>query len=133
LKWSSLILDSCLSTTPGAYFSYDGGVTNGATTETGVKYYNTLDNGNGYAEFATNCAGGPGSFSVQDAGGCAGNDGGLNITNDGGTEINMLNAAGYDVKATATPEPSTVGTVAIFGLVIVFVDRRRRAEVRAQR
>jgi hypothetical protein len=131
----NLILDSSLSTTPGAYFSYNGGVTNGATTKTGVKFYNTLDNGDAYAEFATNCGGGAGSFSVQDAGGCVGNDGGLNITNDGGAEINMLNAVGYDVKTTtttATPEPSTVGTAALFGLVIAFLDqyrRRRRAEL----
>ena len=122
----NLVPDSSLSTTPGAYFSYDGGVTNGATTATGVKYYNTLDNGDDYADFVTNCAGGPGSFSVQDADGCAGTDAGLNITNDGGAEINILNAVGYDVKTIATPEPSTVGMLALFGLAIAFLDRRRR-------
>jgi len=122
----NLVLDSSLSTTPGAYFSYDGGVTNGLTTQVGVKFYNTLDNGDDYADFATNCAGGPGSFSVQDAEGCPGTDGGLNITNDGGAELNLLNAVGYDLApATATPEP---GSIALFGLgaATLAAFRRRR-------
>ena len=66
----ALVLDSSLSTTPGAYFSYNGGATNGATTNMGVKFYNTLDNGDDYGDFVTNCSGGPGSFGVQDAQGC---------------------------------------------------------------
>ena len=33
----ALVLDGSLSTTPGAYFSYNGGVTSGATTNVGVK------------------------------------------------------------------------------------------------
>lgn len=122
----NLVVDSSLSVTPGAYFSYNGGVTNGATTNTGVKYYNTLDNGEDYGDFVTNCAGGPGSLSVQDAEGCAGADAGLSITNDGGAEINILNAVGYDVKTIATPEPSTVGMLALAGLAVAFVDLRRR-------
>jgi hypothetical protein len=106
----SLILNSSLSATPGAYFSYDGGVTNGANGFV----YNTLSNGNDYADFLNNCPAGP--LSVQDAEGCPGVDAGLSILNDGGAEINILNAVGYDVKSsstTATPEP---GTVAMLGL-----------------
>ncbi len=100
----SLVLDSALSTTPGAYFSYNGGTTNGANGFS----YNTLDNGDDYADFVSSCTGGP--FSVQDAEGCPGHDKGLSILNDGGAEINILNAVGFDVPTTTntTPEPGTV-------------------------
>lgn len=103
----ALVLDNTLSTTPGAYFSYDGGATNGATTNIGVKVYNTLNNGDDYGDFVTNCSGGAGSFSVQDAEGCPGTDAGLTILNDGGAEINMLNAVGYEryPSASSVPEP----------------------------
>jgi hypothetical protein len=98
----NLVLNSSLSTTPGAYFSYDGGTTNGADGNV----YNTLDNGEDYADFLSNCPAGP--FSVQDAEGCPGTSG-LDITNDGGAEINILNAVGYDLAQPVTaPEPSTV-------------------------
>ncbi len=109
----SLILDSSLDTTPGAYFSYNGGVTNGANGFV----YNTLDNGEDYADFLSNCPAGP--LSVQDAQGCAGVDAGLSILNDGGAEINILNAVGYDVKSSSTtpaPEPGSIALLA-FGLV----------------
>ncbi len=94
------LVDPTISSTPGAYFSYDGGVTNGANG----KVYNTLANGNDYADFlsSTPCLT---QASVQDAVGCP-NDGGLDITNDGGAEINILNAIGYSVTAPAAPAPS---------------------------
>ncbi|MGA2810687.1 MAG: NF038122 family metalloprotease [Candidatus Acidiferrum sp.] len=114
----SLVLDSSLSTTPGAYFSYNGGLTNGANGFV----YNTLANGDDYADFVTNCSGGPLSLSVQDAEGCPGLDAGLNIRNDGGAEINILNAVGYDVypsTSTATPEPdSTPLTLSGIGFLL---------------
>ena len=102
----ALIPDSSLSTTPGAYFSYDGGATNGADGAV----YNTLANGRDYADFATNCQ------HVQDAQGCTGLD--LEITNDGNAEINILNAVGYELNSTAaaTPEP---GTFAMLGFGFV--------------
>lgn len=71
------------STTPGAYFSYNGGVTN-------VAVYNTLSNGNDYADFITNCA------HVQDAVGCLGQ--GFDITTDGDVEIAILDAVGYNAS-----------------------------------
>jgi len=118
----SLVFDSSLTTTPGAYFSYNGGVTNGANGFV----YNTLDNGEDYADFLSNCPGGP--FSVQDAEGCPGTDAGQTILNDGGAELNLLNAVGYELApVSATPEP---GTLALFGLgagtLAAFQRRRRR-------
>jgi hypothetical protein len=126
---AALILDSSLSTTPGAYFSYNGGVTNGATTGVGVKFYNTLDNGDDYGDFVTNCAGGAGSFSVQDAEGCPGTDAGLTILNDGGAEINMLNAVGYELypSTSSVPEPRTLYILVPVLLLVAYFARRRIA------
>jgi hypothetical protein len=123
----ALVLDSSLSTTPGAYFSYNGGATNGATTSVGVKFYNTLDNGDDYGDFVTNCAGGAGSFSVQDAEGCPGTDGGLTILNDGGAEINMLNAVGYELypNTSSVPEPRTLFILVPVLLSVAYFARRR--------
>lgn len=84
----------------GAYFSYNGGVSNGAAGAT----YNTLSNGDDYADFVSGC---PTTVLVQDATGCAGGDQGVNI---GTAEINILDAVGYNL--TATPEP---GTITLFG------------------
>ena len=87
-----------ISTTPGAYFSYNGGQTNGADGQ----IYNTLDNGDDYADFISTCQ----NQVVQDAEACAGHDGGLDITNDGGAEINILNAVGYMLNPqSGTPPP----------------------------
>jgi hypothetical protein len=102
----SLVLDSSLSTTPGAYFSYDGGVTNGATGVGGSpKYYNTLANGDDYADFVSSDPDCGTNQAVQDAEGCPGEDAGLSILNDGGSEINILNAVGYDLASNVTPPP----------------------------
>ena len=114
----TLVLNSSLSTTPGAYFSSDGGVTNGANGFV----YNTLDNGEDYADFLSNCPGGP--LSVQDAEGCPGTSN-LDITNDGGAEINILNAVGYDLAGTTVPEPSTFLLLG-GGLLGIGIIRRRR-------
>lgn len=91
-----------ISTTPGAYFSYNGGQTNGAGTK--MKVYNTLDNGEDYADFVSSS---PCSMaqSIQDAEGCPGQDAGLDITNDGGAEINILNAVGYSLNPQAVTPP----------------------------
>jgi len=87
-----------ISGTPGAYFSYNGGQTNGANGNV----YNTLTNGDDYADFVSTCQSKP---SVQDAEACAGHDGGVDITNDGGAEINILNAVGYKLNGQAATPP----------------------------
>lgn len=113
----TLIPDSALSTTPGAYFSYNGGATNGAGTAT----YNTLDNGKDYADFTQNCG------QIQDEDGCLG--GRLDINTDGGAEINILNAVGFDVIA---PEPGTLGTLGLgFTALGICAYRRRRSAAHA--
>lgn len=90
-----LVAINSLSTTPGAYFSYDGGITNGAD---GVPY-STLSNGSDYQDFAGTC---PGNQHVQDAEGCPGHDANLD---NGGAEINSLTALGYN------PVPAVVSTL----------------------
>jgi hypothetical protein len=77
--------------------------------------YNTLDNGNDYADFITNCA------HVQDAQGCLGQD--LEINNDGGAEIKTLDAIGFNQNT--VPEPGTVSLFAV-GLAGLVAYRRRR-------
>jgi hypothetical protein len=102
-----------IDTTLGAYFSYDGGATNGA----GGAVYNTLANGNDYADFLTGC---PTSPRVQDGTGCPG-FGGLDITNDGGAEITILDAVGYNLNP--VPEPGTTALLAV-GLAFLAVMRQ---------
>ena len=91
-----------IGATPGAYFSYDGGMTNGAGTK--MKVYNTLDISLDYADF-TSSSPCQAAQSVQDAQGCPGQDHGLDITDDGGAEINILNAVGYQRNAQAGAPP----------------------------
>jgi hypothetical protein len=98
----TLVLDSSLSSTAGAYFSYNGGSTDGAVgTGATAKYYNTLDNGDDYADYVASSPSCATNQAIQDATGCPGADGGLTILNDGGSEINILTAVGYGVPATA--------------------------------
>lgn len=124
----NLIADSSLSTTPGAYLSYNGGLTNGLGT--GV-YYNTLSNGEDYGDFVTDY-GCPTAPYIQDGEACPG-FAGLDITNDGGAEIAMLNAVGFDLANTSSgvPEPATV---ALFGagLALLAAFHCRRALKRAK-
>jgi hypothetical protein len=100
--------------TPGAYFSTDGGVTNGAAG--GI--YNTLANGDDYADFASNCT------FVQDGTGCLGGAG-LDITNDGGAEISILSTVGYTLTPNVvSPEPSAFWLLCA-GFPILAILRRR--------
>jgi hypothetical protein len=108
-----LVLDSSLSTTPGAYFSFNGGVTNGAAGA----IYHTADDLEDYADFESNC------MFVQDATGCLGKD--LEINNDGGAEINILDAVGFNQNT--VPEPGTISLFAVSLVVLVAYRRRRRA------
>jgi hypothetical protein len=104
------------STTPGAYFSYDGGATNGA----GGATYNTLVNGNDYADFSQNCQ------HVQDATGCPGAT--QYITTDGNAEVNILDAVGYNLnqQPTPTPEPASLSLFGTGLLGMAALLRRRR-------
>jgi len=96
-----LVLDSSLSQTAGAYFSYNGGTTNGANGKAGTpKVYNTISNGADYADFLSSSPDCGTDIAVQDAYGCPGEDAGLTILNDGGGEIHILNAVGYDIPST---------------------------------
>jgi hypothetical protein len=104
-----------ISTTPGAYFSYNGGVSNGVSNGS---TYNTLANGDDYADFATNCT------NVQDATGCLG--AALNITTDGGAEKNILDAVGFNLATTATPEPATFGLLGASLLALGAARARRK-------
>lgn len=126
----SLILDSSLSTTPGAYFSYDGGVTNGVLGKAGdPKYYNTLGNGDDYADFVSSVPSCATNQVVQDAEGCPGVDAGLSILNDGLGEITILNALGFDLVSptSAVPEPDTSALLALGMLGIYAAGKRRKA------
>jgi hypothetical protein len=106
----NLALDNAylgLGTAPaGAYFSYNGGVTNGA----GGAVFNTQANGDGYTDFTASCS------WVQSGPGCLGTS--LNITADGNAEVNLLDAVGYNM----TPEP---GTLALLGAGLAAAGLRR--------
>jgi hypothetical protein len=103
----NLVLDSSLSTTPGAYFSYNGGSTNGANGVGGTpKVYNTQDNGDDYADYVSSSPSCATNQAIQDAEGCPGQDAGLTILNDGGSEINILTAVGYGVPASRCTNPN---------------------------
>lgn len=111
----ALVPNSVLSTTPGAYFSYNGGGTNGAPGAV----YNTLDNGDDYADFVQNCQ------QVQDEAGCLGSR--LDINTDGGGEINILNAVGFE-EIEIAPEPGTMGMLGFgFTALGICAYRRRRS------
>jgi hypothetical protein len=96
----NLVLDSSLDATPGQYFSYNGGTTNPAVGVGGTpKVYNTLANGDDYADYTSSSPDCGTDIAVQDAEGCPGEDTGLSILNDGGSEIIILNAVGFDTPA----------------------------------
>jgi hypothetical protein len=108
------------STTPGAYFSFNGGATNGANGAV----YNTLPNGDDYADFITGC---PGSPRIQDATACPG-FAGRDITNDGGAEINILDAVGYNLAQGTVPEPNFVGLLGLgFACLVAAYQYKRRS------
>jgi serine protease len=102
-----LVLASAPSTTAGAYFSYDGGTANGVNGAGDTpKFYNTLDNGEDYADFVSSTPDCGTNIAIQDAVGCPGEDAGLTIFNDGRGEITILNAVGYSV-----PPPASTSAV----------------------
>jgi len=108
------------STTPGAYFSDNGGA-----TAIGPDY-NTLANGNDYADFVTNSS--TNCVEVQTTNGCLG--AAPDISTDGGSEVTILDAVGYNLKPTSTgpvvPEPNTLALLGSGMLGVGFLVRRRR-------
>jgi hypothetical protein len=110
LSAGDLVLDSTLSAVPGAYFSYNGGSTNGANGPAGPKLYNTVANGDDYGDFLSSEPDCGTNQVVQDAEGCPGEDHGLSILNDGGGEIHILSAVGYDTPAVVTSN-FTIGVI----------------------
>ena len=116
-----------LDATPGAYFSYNGCSTNGAVGVGGAaRLYNTLANGEDYADFIASSPDCGTNQSVQDGTGCAAEDAGLDITNDGGAEINVLDAVGFNLASNTTvPEPMTLA-VMLPGIAGLAALRRRR-------
>ena len=104
-----LIPLSSLSTVPGAYFSWNGGASQ-------TPFYNTLDNGNDYADFLSTCP--AAVYYVQDADSCGGTAPGLDITNDGGVEISILNALGYTLAAAGAPPAITKSGVVTSGTTL---------------
>jgi hypothetical protein len=117
-----LVTPSSIPTTPGAYLSVNGGVTNALGAG---RYYNTLVNGEDYGDFSNNtvCNSGSTPDAVQDGEGCPG-EANLNITNDGGPEIAMLNAVGFDLRSSSVPEPVSLALL-LPGLAGVFWLRHR--------
>jgi hypothetical protein len=107
----TLALDTSPSTAAGQYFSYNGGANYGVAGDTGNigKVYNTLANGEDFADFAAtepgDCAY---NEAIQDAEGCPGEDGGLTVLNDGQASLVMLVAVGYQVPGTSTPAHATL-------------------------
>jgi hypothetical protein len=112
-RYASAGTRSYLSTANGstAYFSIDGGATN-------IAGYNNSPNGADYGDWNSS------SLRVQNAFGTSSTSG-LDITNDGGSEINVLDAVGFNLTS-EVPEPGTAG---LFGsslaLLAGFAFRRR--------
>jgi hypothetical protein len=115
LRYSSpgkLALDTTPSTTAGQYFSFDGGVHYGVGGDGGsAKVYNTLDNGDDFADYISSSPDCGTNQAVQDAEGCPGEDGGLTILNDGESEVTILNTGGFDIPEAVLTSPAPGSTL----------------------
>ena len=115
LRFSSpgkLALNTTPSTAAGQYYSFDGGAHYGAygDKET-AKVYNTLDNGDDFADYISSSPDCGTNQAVQDAEGCPGEDAGLTILNDGQSEITILNTDGFDIPEAAISSPAPGSTL----------------------
>lgn len=111
--------DMSPSTTAGQYFSYDGGAHYGAYGLANTyKVYNTLANGDDFADYVSSSPDCGTNEAIQDAEGCPGEDGGLTVLNDGLSEFTILNAIGFTtpeaVISSPTPGTTLSGTSATF-------------------
>jgi hypothetical protein len=115
LRYSSpatLALDTTPSTTAGQYYSFDGGVHYGVGGDgNDPKVYNTLDNGDDFADYISSSPDCGTNQAVQDAEGCPGEDAGLTILNDGQSEITILNTDGFDIPEAAISSPTPGSTL----------------------
>jgi hypothetical protein len=107
-----LALNTTPSTTAGQYYSYDGGVHYGIGGDGNApKVYNTLDNGNDFADYASSSPDCGTNQAIQDAQGCPGEDGGLTVLNDGESELTILNTDGFDIPEAAISSPTPGSTL----------------------
>ena len=115
LRYSSpgkLALDTAPSTAAGQYYSFDGGVHYGIGGDGGSpKVYNTLDNGDDFADYISSSPDCGTNQAVQDAEGCPGEDAGLTILNDGESEITILNTDGFDIPESVLTSPAPGSTL----------------------
>ncbi len=115
LRYSSpgkLALDTTPSTTAGQYYSFDGGVQYGIGGDgNAAKVYNTLDNGDDFADYISSSPDCGTNQAVQDAEGCPGEDAGLTVVNDGQSEFTILNTDGYDIPEAAISSPKPGSTL----------------------
>ncbi|HWG20170.1 MAG TPA: choice-of-anchor D domain-containing protein [Terracidiphilus sp.] len=115
----ALASDMSPSTSAGQYFSYDGGVDYGVGgVGNAAKVYNTLANGDDFADYTSSTPDCGTNEAIQDAEGCPGEDGGLNVLNDGLSEFTILNVIGFKtpeaVVTSPTPGSTLSGTSATF-------------------
>jgi hypothetical protein len=112
-----LALDTAPSTADGQYFSYNGGTDYGAYGSAGdYKVYNTLANGDDFADYVSSSPDCGSNEAVQDATGCPGEDAGLTVINDGESELVILNVVGYSLPASnSAPAVSLSATSLAFG------------------
>jgi hypothetical protein len=116
-----LAKDTTASTSAGQYFSYDGGAHYGAygrATSNSFKVYNTLSNGEDFADYTSSSPDCGTNEAVQDAEGCPGEDAGLTVLNDGQSELTILNSIGFKIPeavvTSPTPGSTLSGTSATF-------------------
>jgi len=112
LSPGKLAPDTTPRTTAGQYYSYDGGTDYGVDGDGGKpKVYNTLDNGDDFADYISSSPDCGTNQAVQDAEGCPGEDAGLTIVNDGQSEITILNTDGFDIPEAAITSPAPGSTL----------------------
>ncbi|HEY2860622.1 MAG TPA: choice-of-anchor D domain-containing protein [Terracidiphilus sp.] len=116
-RWSSpgvLAKDTTPSTAAGQYFSYDGGAHYGAVGSSSTptaKVYNTLSNGDDFADYISSSPDCGTNEAVQDAEGCPGEDQGLTVLNDGQSELTILNAVGFKIPEAVITSPAPGSTL----------------------